>query len=375
MIVGMSPSQNYFLALSSIAIVLLWGVSLGNGTVKEMFRAVHHGLFQDGTPLTTSYTNFYVVDLPLSLLVSFFFRGTNGTETGHQLFLIDAYATLQPAFVWLYVESNRLGAKPLTVANPILWASLWQAFGAAIALPFYYYYHLAWVAKSASRPLRQVSLPAACAIPFSFGIGAVLPAVIGMLPMWVERSAITHQKVLAVWQLDPLGVSVIQSTLTFVLSKVFLSGRRDSALSYHWMRAAYLAAAIFSAACHIYVLAFSLLSSDPSLSMAAMYVPFVRTTFGAAEDQLLNGPWLFLQFDLIIIAIASLSWVYLLLGDLLDDQRITRGMLMSALLICSLVVGAGATVSVALFWREELLEQLRKQTEVNAENQKETRAQ
>ncbi|KAI4201019.1 MAG: hypothetical protein LQ346_002261 [Caloplaca aetnensis] len=371
----MSLSQNYFLALSTIAIVLLWGVSLGNGTVREMFRAVHHGLLGDETPLKTNYTDFYVIDYPLSLLVSFFFRGTSGAESGYQLFLIDAYATLQPAFVWLYVESNRPGVKPFAVANPILWASLWQAFGAAIALPLYYYHHLAWVAKSASRPLGQVPSTAAYAIPFSFGIGAVLPAVIGMLPMWVERSTIAHQNILAVWQLDPLWVSIIQSTLMSVLSKAFGSGRRNPAASYHWIRASYLAAAMFSAVGHIYALAFATLSSDPGLSVAGMYVPFVRTAFAGEEDQLLNGPWLFLQFDLIIIAIASLSWVYLLLADLMNIQRITRGMLMLAFSICSVVVGAGATVSMALFWREGLLEQLRKQTEVNGgENQKDREA-
>lgn len=116
----MSASQNYFLALASIAIVLLWGVSFGNGTVTKMFSAVHHGWFEDGTPLKTNYTNIYILDLPLSLLVSFFFRGTNGMDYRYQLFLVDAYATLQPAFVWLYVESNRPGAKPFAVAKSVM---------------------------------------------------------------------------------------------------------------------------------------------------------------------------------------------------------------------------------------------------------------
>lgn len=249
-------------------------------------------------------------------------------------------------------------------------ASLWGRHSS----PLYYNHHLTWVAKSASRPLRQVPLPAAYAIPFSFGIGAVLPAVIGLLPMWVERSTIAHQNILAVWQLHPLWVSIIQFTLMSVISKAFGSGRRNHAPSYHWIRASYLAAAIFSAAGHIYALAFATLSSDPGLSVAGLCVPFVRTAFGSERDPLLNGPWLFLQFDLIIIAVASLSWVYLLLEDLVDVQRITRGMLMLALSICSVIVGAGATVTIALFWREGLLEQLRKQTEVNGENGKKRRA-
>ena len=212
-------------------------------------------------------------------------------------------------------------------------------------------------------------------MPFSFSIGAVLPVVIGMLPMWVERSTMAHQNILAVWQLDPLWVSIIQFTLMSGLSKAFRSGRRDPALSHHWVGTSYLAAALFSAAGHIYALAIATFSSDPGLSVAGMYVPFVRTAFAGEADRLLNGPWLFLQFDFIIIAIASLSWVYLLLVDMMDTQKISRGMLMLAFFVCSVVVGPGATVSVALFWREGLMERLRKQTEVNgSENGKDTSA-
>lgn len=106
-----------------------------------------------------------------------------------------------------------------------------------------------------------------------------------------------------------------------------------------------------------------------------MYVPFVRTGGAGDADKLFSGPWLFLQFDLIIIALASLSWVYLLLADLVDDQKLSRSMLVLALLTSLIVLGAGATVSVALFRREGLLEQLRKQTKGNAVDGKARRAQ
>lgn len=242
---------------------------------------------------------------------------------------------------------------------------MWQAFGAAIALPLYYYHHLAWFAKSASQPLRQVPLTAACAIPFSFGFGAVLPAVIGMLPLWVDRSPITHENILAVWQLDPLWVSAIQWTVTFALSKPFCLRQGSSALSHCWIRASYLAAAVFSASGHVYVLVSTVSSSDPAWSMAAMYVPFVRTGGAGDAEKLLRGPWLFLQFDLIIIALASLSWVYLLLCDLVGGQKLSGSRLVLALLTSLVLLGPGATVSLALFWREGLLEQLRKETRVD----------
>jgi len=107
--------QNYFLTLSLVAMVLLWGVSLSNGTVKEMILATWYGQFENGTLLRTKYTGIYIIDFPLTLLVAFFFHGTNGTDPGYQLFLIDAYSTLQSAFIWLYVESTRGNAKPYVV--------------------------------------------------------------------------------------------------------------------------------------------------------------------------------------------------------------------------------------------------------------------
>lgn len=111
------PEQKYFLTLSMIGFGLLWGVSLYNGTVTEMFRSYQRGHFVDETPFKTNYTGVLLLDFPLSFLVAFFFYGTNGSDESLQIFLIDAYATLQSAFVWLYIESSRRGQKPFPVAK------------------------------------------------------------------------------------------------------------------------------------------------------------------------------------------------------------------------------------------------------------------
>ena len=112
---GLSGESVYFITLGTVAIALLWDVSLWNGTVTELIFVTWHGRFKDGTFLKTNYTGIIFIDFLLSLLVAFFLYGTNGSDPGYQLFLIDAYSTLQSAFVWLYVESNRKGKKPATV--------------------------------------------------------------------------------------------------------------------------------------------------------------------------------------------------------------------------------------------------------------------
>jgi hypothetical protein len=101
----------YFRTLAVLATVLLWGISLYNGTVKALLLAAYNGTLQEGVPLKTDYSGIPIVDYPIALLVAFFFYGTNGYDPGYQHFLLDAYSTLQSAFVWLYVESLRSGRK------------------------------------------------------------------------------------------------------------------------------------------------------------------------------------------------------------------------------------------------------------------------
>ena len=109
--------RNYFITLSVLATALLWGISLINGTVEALVVASWRGVFEDGTPFTTRYTGIFLIDFPISLLVAFFFFGTNGSVTAYQHFLIDAYSTLQVAFIWLYVESGRSVEKPSAVGK------------------------------------------------------------------------------------------------------------------------------------------------------------------------------------------------------------------------------------------------------------------
>jgi len=112
---GVLTEAIYFHSLGILAIALLWGVSLWNGTVKALVLAVWHGHLTDGTPLKTNYTGIFPIDYFLSLLVAFFFYGTNGHDPAYQYFLLDAYSTLQSAFVWLYMESARKQPKPRSI--------------------------------------------------------------------------------------------------------------------------------------------------------------------------------------------------------------------------------------------------------------------
>ncbi|KAH8596285.1 hypothetical protein B0O99DRAFT_661067 [Bisporella sp. PMI_857] len=348
--------STYFLTLSISAIILLWGVSLFNGTVTALIAATWNGRFEDGTAFNTKYTGIFPLDFPISLLVAFFFYGTNGSHPGYQLFLIDAYATLQSAFVWLYAESSRLNAKPFAIANPIIWGLTWQAFGAAIALPLFFRHHLKWLDDTPDM-LLPMGLASARALPASFTLGALLPAVVGMLPTWYPRPDTLHQNILAVWQPDPVWVSLIQSLLVFVL---FCTQNDTKAV--WWTRFSYLLAAASSSSGHIYAVGSILASSDPKINFVKVYVPFMVAGPEGANQKLASGPWLFLQYDLIIISASSVSWAYLLTTRCLSKPAGIRILLPVIFLSGSFLLGAGAVVSLALFWREGQLQRVRVKT-------------
>lgn len=110
-----SFSTRYFYTLAVAATILLWGIALINGTVWALLKTAYQRQLPDGSPFQASYTGLRFFDFPIALLVGFFNYGTNGHDHAYQVFLLNAYATLQPAYVWLYVEAARSGASlPLT---------------------------------------------------------------------------------------------------------------------------------------------------------------------------------------------------------------------------------------------------------------------
>lgn len=235
---------------------------------------------------------------------------------------------------------------------------IWQAFGAAISLPLYFARHLDWLNQTSVQP-QAVSEASSQAVPFSFALGAIVPAVIGLLPAWIDpstRSTERHQNILAAWQPDPLWVSMIQQLVVALLCR---HAKSDERKSYRWARFSFLLAAASSAIGHLYVKTVILTSTDWIHRFTRMYVPFLSKGPSETTDILVHGPWLFLQYDLIIISLSSLSWGYSLVRRLRPNGAPTRLTLVAYLLLGTLTIGPGATVSLLLFWRERQLQRLR----------------
>ena len=197
-----------------------------------------------------------------------------------------------------------------------------------------------------------MNLTSARALPVSFALGAILPAVIGMLPTWYPRPDVVHQNILAAWQPDPVWVSIIQALVVLVLS----STRQNDKKAVWWTKTSYLLAAVSSASGHIYAAWSLLVSSDPAMTFIKVYVPFLFAGPEGASLTLARGPWLFLQYDLIIISTSCVSWAYLLTKRCLPMDAGIRSVLPVIFLCGGVVLGPGAAVSLALFWRENQLQ-------------------
>ena len=239
---------------------------------------------------------------------------------------------------------------------------LWQCFGAAIALPLYYSLHLEWFGQA--KTARAVDLDRVRSLPLAFILGAIVPWLVGMAPTWLGpdiRAPETHQTILAAWQPDPLWVSGIMAAAVSAGTRLLgrsAGGPNDKAKERRWVRISYLLAAVSSALGHLYVAGRIFSSNSLAVSLVRMYVPFPFAGPAGMEDNIfVKGPWLFLQYDLIIISLSSLSWAFLLLKDTPLCRRLSAGMLALALTAGSLTVGTGATVTLALLAREEQLPQ------------------
>ncbi|RYP90069.1 hypothetical protein DL770_003808 [Monosporascus sp. CRB-9-2] len=360
-VTNMWSTTLYFRSLAVLAIFLLWGICLLNGTVKALLLAVWQGKLNESVHLKTNYTGIPLIDYPIAILVAFFFYGTNGHDEGYNLFLVDAYSTLQSAFVWLFIETIRPGKKSKWIARPVIFGILWQCFGAAISLPLYYACHLIWVTETEVYRVRNLNK--ARAIPFSFLIGAIIPALIGMAPTWNgpdSRSVIVHQTILAIWQPDPIWVAWIQMGLQnmtwWLRGQTGPDVRKPTHNSFLWIRGSYLLAAVSSAVGHLYSVGRVLTSNDPSTNFVRMYVPFPFTGPAGVSDILIRGPWLFLQYDLIIIGLSSMSWAFILLARTPARQRPSKLTLVLLMLAGYVTIGPGATVSLALYAREKRLD-------------------
>lgn len=204
----------------------------------------------------------------------------------------------------------------------------------------------------------------------AFFVGAVVPMLVLMAPTWLgpdARSTITQQTVIAIFQPTPLYFSCIMKVVAHFAPSFSTNGgggggggglgkKRNQARS--WLRGTYLIAAILAGLGHLYVITRIITAQDAQkVSLVRMYIPFPFGGPAAVSSTLVWGPWLFLQWDNIVITLASLLWASILLSQMGLMRKSNRGKMFLLSTAVSVVFGPGTAVTLALYVRESYLEE------------------
>jgi hypothetical protein len=219
-----------------------------------------------------------------------------------------------------------------------------NASGAAIILPLYYMVQLQF--KPAE---HYINLWDAAPLPAAFVIGAVLPGLAMVSSAFLPRSALTHQKILALVQASPLIIRMIQTAGAGLYPIRSLDIRRRRTAALPSVRRALIYSAILSSAAHLTVLAHIVLGYA---SFTSIYVPnSAAATAAPAATKIMEGAKYFLQWDLIGITLSTALWCYYLIAEFSD---MSTAQVALRLVAGNLILGPGATTSMVLSWRESV---------------------
>jgi hypothetical protein len=158
--------------------------------------------------------------------------------------------------------------------------------------------------------------------------------------------------VIAVYVLSPLVLGLITTIISATDSKYSESHRTSSERILYSL----LLGALVSGCVHIYTMASTCLTQDESFKFGRVFIPSLSSVAPGSIDNIHTGALLFLQYDWIVVCVTCAVWVYLLLDSrqvVIGVQGFTTRVLL--ILVSTLLIGPGATVSSALYLREQNL--------------------
>ncbi|EER28769.1 hypothetical protein CPC735_040330 [Coccidioides posadasii C735 delta SOWgp] len=323
-------SPNQLLALGGLGLTLLWGVAFLNGMFDNLDTVLETGLLPDGRALRTVYSHNWLIDNRLTLLTAFYDLLTNSLSTGPPLLFFDVNYVVACTNVWVLVESRRRGVRNFFLRHTWVIIILWNATGAAIIQPLYFY----CVSKSKAVS-RDPTIPINEAISvFITTILALLCPLLLFLPSWLSYSAWDHHGFIALFHISPILVTVLFITGSTVLSYCRMSTPNKASENPNadklWIVASYITTGTVAAAVHAFTVITSLRTSNPDVTFTRLFIPspgranLFRTWFPkftsafpglpAKYTELLEQYHLFSQFDLVVVALSCIVFVHYLLS-------------------------------------------------------------
>jgi len=238
----------------------------------------------------------------------------------------------------------------------------WQYFGTAI-LPYYFYTELNrhFNPSEASDP----------SIPFLQAKALLPAAAIAFLHpyrmVYFQPSSLTvsqQQSFIAIYQLGPFICYALVAAFVNFLS----SDHKDETIhaanaDVPWIKGTYAAFGLFSGVTHLSVLRVVMLSKDPSVSLASIFVPRIAKIWraDAVESLFVEESLFFLQWDFILVVLAGsiyvtrISEVTVGLGDGESWLGFRSALMVFSYGIACVMLGPGAVISAVLYLREDFL--------------------
>ncbi|KAL8715780.1 MAG: hypothetical protein Q9220_000447 [cf. Caloplaca sp. 1 TL-2023] len=202
---------------------------MNNGGSAMMEEIRDHGphLLPDTNgqiPLKKTYTGFAAIDYQLTVLTLFFYKIVDGSHPGASLQAYHFCGQLIAGYGLLVLESLRQGNQWKIVSFITIWGLSLQNAAMAVLIPLYFALHLSTSPTVSSRKQCDL-LPDSFRLsylPFSITIGLILPSVLVALPAPTVLTYESKQVCMAIWQMFPLWVGLLQGMMPLISS--YISG-------------------------------------------------------------------------------------------------------------------------------------------------------
>jgi hypothetical protein len=381
-----SPSCPFFLLLSFLGVLGLWIVAYFDGMTDRMETILTTLRMPDGRILRSTYTGIRILDWQLKLLSSFYEVLSNNLTSGPRLLFFDLNFVVACTNLWVLIEGRRRrrgGAKAWYLRWPVWAIVLWNANGAAIVQPIFF-----WLAHAnyQTELLYDSGIPVNEAIAlFAVTLPIMTAPLLLFIPAWLGLSTWQHHGYIAMFHSSPLLMAAAFIALSTALRPAITTatttttststGSKDP--SKKWILASLLSAGTIAAAVHLITISITLLSTDPDASSARLFIPslaragvrgFAAVPPAQEYEALIENLHLFSQFDLWVVAASCVLFSHLLLSSApeggvsrKDNDKSDRDFIpttqkrwtgLACLMLGSVVLGPGAAGSFALAVRE-----------------------
>ncbi|KAK2036272.1 hypothetical protein LZ31DRAFT_243389 [Colletotrichum somersetense] len=350
-----------FIASAGLYVVSNLMVNSGHAQLFVDRRASAVPLLPDGkTPLQTFYTGVPALDSYLANLQFSIFPTVDGSSSALSLLGWHWMGLLLSVFTVMLVESLRT-RRTRDLFLFTLWGLAIQYAGYFIIMPLYCYVHL--LSRSITGEAKMVPTSAAIqATPASVLVGLVIPSVAMCLSNRFH-SGQSRQIAVAIWQNFPVWMIVVHVVTVKWIEAAPAQGQGEPEMKEKSLRSTRLARrrvyqATATASALIHVLGFAPIvlaaiglledsagSKSTQLQPSAFLLP-PRWDSKVQIEDMADGAFNFLRYDLYVGNAAALAWVTILqFPTWLNKNAGTTGGLVLWHLACTFLLGPGFTIA------------------------------